>query len=287
MIASAASILFEAALRALIAACALWAGLQLLRVRNVRAQKAAWSVLLLAGFAMPLLVVGVGHRFPAWAEIRLPAFLATSIQTQAPSKPAPSNPVSSNFVQTGAAPVPESISVPEPKSPATETAGSHDASGARFESVPDTPTAKKIIAPLPVAAPVQTGPAQPRPIQTRPIQATPKKPTQQRDGRAPLNMLAVAGLAYLAIAGALLLRFFIGLASSIRLWQHSKPVDAAKECGMNGVLITRSSNEQYCSLTKKFFFFFFKKQKKKKQKQKQNNKKKRNPNTKHNVALRL
>jgi beta-lactamase regulating signal transducer with metallopeptidase domain len=232
VISSTASILFEAVLRALIAACALWAGLHLLRVKNVRAQKAAWSVLLLAGFAMPLLVIGVGHRFPAWAEIRLPAFLASSIGSQAPANQAPSNPVLSNFVQTGAAPVRESAAAPEPGSPATETGGPHDTPYARFETVPDTPTAKNLIVPLPVSTPVQA-----RPIQTRPIQATPKKLSQ-----APLNLLAIAWLVYLVVAGALLLRFFIGLASSIRLWLHSKPVDAAKECGMDSGLATRSSN---------------------------------------------
>ncbi len=232
MIASAASILFEAALRALIAACALWAGLHLLRVKNVRAQKAAWSIVLLAGLAMPLLVIGAGHLFPSWAEIRLPAFLAASIEAQAPANPPPSN-----IVPAGAAPVPESASAPDSGSLATETAGSHDATDSRFETLPDTPTAKNLIAPMPVAAPVRTVL-----IQARPIQATPKKPTQQRDGRAPLGLLAIAGLVYLAVAGALLLRFFIGLASSIRLWLRSKPVDAAKECGMNGVLATRSSS---------------------------------------------
>lgn len=226
MIASAASILFEAALRALVAACALWAGLRFLRVENVRAQKAAWSVLLFAGVAMPLLVIGVGHRFPAWVEIRLPAFLTASaaIRPQAPAKPAPSN-----IMPAGAAPVRESASAPESGPLATETGGPRDGSDARFETMPDTPTAKKLIAP-PVAVPVQR-----EPIQTRPIQATPTKPNS-------LGLLAVAGLVYLAVAGALLLRFFIGLASSIRLWMHSKPVDAAKECGMHGVLVTRSSN---------------------------------------------
>ena len=229
MIASAALILFEAALRALIAACALWAGLRLLRVKNVRAQKAAWSVLLLAGFAMPLLVIGVGHRFPAWAEIRLPAFMALTVptETQAPANQAVLKPV-----QSVTTPVEESATAPEPRSLATERPGSHNASDARFETVPDAPAPKKLIAPTPVAVP----------IQRTQIQAAPKNPTLQKDKQAPLNLLAIAGLVYLAIAGALLLRFVVGLASSIRLWLQSKPVDAANECGMPGGFVTRASN---------------------------------------------
>jgi beta-lactamase regulating signal transducer with metallopeptidase domain len=252
VIASAASILFEAALRTLIAACTLWAGLRLLRVKNVRAQKAAWSVLLLAGFAMPLLVIGVGQGFPALAEIRLPAFLAPSIGSQAPanqtsSNPAPPNSALSNFVQTGAAPVEESATAPEPNALVTETSGRHHASDARFETVPDAPAQKKLIASPPVAArvqtePIQTQPAQAQPIQTRPIQAGPTRTAPQKTARTPLNLLGIAWLVYLAVAGALLLRFFIGLASSIRLWLQAKPVDAARECGMPGGLATRSSN---------------------------------------------
>ena len=107
----------------------------------------------------------------------------------------------------------------------------------RFQFVPDTPAAKNAIAPPPVAAPIQIRPIQTRPTQAEPIQTASKKPNP-----APLNLLAIAWLAYLAVAGALLLRFFIGLASSIRLWLQSKPVDAAKECGMAGVVATRASS---------------------------------------------
>ena len=55
MISSLASLpALEAALRALLAAIAVWAGLRLLRVGNVLVQKAAWGLVLVAALAMPL-----------------------------------------------------------------------------------------------------------------------------------------------------------------------------------------------------------------------------------------
>jgi hypothetical protein len=65
MIPSEFIVLFEATLRALIAAFAVWAGLRLLRVKNVPAQKAAWGLMLVAALAMPLLMRW--QLVPAWA----------------------------------------------------------------------------------------------------------------------------------------------------------------------------------------------------------------------------
>ncbi len=121
MIPAAASILLEAALRALFAACALWAGLRLLRVRNVRAQKAAWSVMLIAGLAMPLPMLS--HWFPAWAEVWLPAPSWSRVQPRAH--------VPANVVQSGASPVQESASAPQPNPVATDS-----------DSAPDLPVSE-------------------------------------------------------------------------------------------------------------------------------------------------
>jgi bla regulator protein blaR1 len=48
--------LIEAALRALLVALTVWAGLRLLRVSNVLAQKAAWGLVLVCAVAMPLMM---------------------------------------------------------------------------------------------------------------------------------------------------------------------------------------------------------------------------------------
>ena len=70
MIPSEFTVLLEATLRALIAAFAVWAGLRLLRVKNVPAQKAAWGLMLVAALAMPLLMRW--QLVPAWAAVNLP-----------------------------------------------------------------------------------------------------------------------------------------------------------------------------------------------------------------------
>src|SRR5580658_10459679 len=48
--------LIEAALRALLVAMTVWAGLRLLRVSNVLAQKVAWGLVLAAALAMPFVM---------------------------------------------------------------------------------------------------------------------------------------------------------------------------------------------------------------------------------------
>jgi len=62
--------LFEAALRALVVALTVWAGLRLLRVGNVLAQKVAWGLVLTAAFLMPLLMQW--QWLPASATVRMP-----------------------------------------------------------------------------------------------------------------------------------------------------------------------------------------------------------------------
>jgi beta-lactamase regulating signal transducer with metallopeptidase domain len=73
--------LFEAALRALVVALTVWAGLRLLRVSNVLAQKVAWGLVLTAAFLMPLLMQW--QWLPAKATVRMPA----ATWTQADSLP--------------------------------------------------------------------------------------------------------------------------------------------------------------------------------------------------------
>jgi beta-lactamase regulating signal transducer with metallopeptidase domain len=204
--------MFEAALRAFFVACVLWAGLRLLRVKNVRAQKAAWSVMLLAGLAMPLLMLS--HWFPTWAEVRLPA--AASWSRFVPRTETPANIAHSEAPLAGA-----SASAPESSPAATETNAPPDASGVSFESLPDPATGK---------TPISLPPA-----------AVPKESLLPTVSRSPIDLLTVTWLVYLAVCAALLLRWLIGLSSSIRLWLQSKPVDAAKQYGELGILATRSS----------------------------------------------
>src|SRR5581483_12329055 len=64
--------LIEAALRSLILALAVWAGLRIFRVRNVVAQKVAWGLVLAAATFMPILAPWLGRVLPAGASITVP-----------------------------------------------------------------------------------------------------------------------------------------------------------------------------------------------------------------------
>ena len=97
-----------------------------------------------------------------------------------------------------------------------------DASGVKFEALPDPAFVNKPFSALPPAGSTT--------------------PASQKTNRFPLDLLTVAWLVYLAVCAALLLRSLIGLGASIRLWLQSKPVDAAKQYGELGILATRSSS---------------------------------------------
>ena len=72
LIAALVPLILEAALRALLAAVAVWAGLRLLGIGNVLVQKAAWGLILVAALAMPL--APHWQALPVFAALRIPAF---------------------------------------------------------------------------------------------------------------------------------------------------------------------------------------------------------------------
>lgn len=67
-------LVIEATLRSLLLALAVWAGLRLLRVRNVPAEKAAWTMVLAAAVVMPLMLI-LAPRWPL-PQLVLPATMA-------------------------------------------------------------------------------------------------------------------------------------------------------------------------------------------------------------------
>jgi hypothetical protein len=60
-------LLLESALRSLALGVAVWLGLTLLRVRNPRAHMTAWTVVLIASLAMPVLMHRLTVTIPAAA----------------------------------------------------------------------------------------------------------------------------------------------------------------------------------------------------------------------------
>ena len=86
-------LILEAALRALLAAVAVWAGLRLLSVGNVLVQKTAWGLVLVAALALPL--VPHWQALPTLAALRLPALpLLAPISDQVRTKPPAAGPAS-------------------------------------------------------------------------------------------------------------------------------------------------------------------------------------------------
>ncbi|MGB8029373.1 MAG: M56 family metallopeptidase, partial [Terracidiphilus sp.] len=209
MIRFALPVLFEAALRALLAACILGVSLRLIRVTNVRAQKAAWSLMLLAGIAMPLLMLS--HWLPAWAEVRLPT-PSWSQLISPPQSPA-------NATRPAPLPLQTSATAPEPTLAPALSHVSHEASSGDFETLPDAATMSQ---PLSIPSPA-TAPTMPAPQKT-----------------IRLDPLTIAWLVYLAVGAALVLRWLIGLASSLRLWFEATPIETLRN--VESSVATRASH---------------------------------------------
>lgn len=240
MISTASLVFFGAAFRALLAACAVWIGMRLLKVRNVRAQKAAWSVLLLAALTMPLLMLG--RWLPAWAEVRVPILprlvsasaAPTIAQTAAREFPAP----------VVAQPTRTRTAVPMAFSPQNTTSKKQSA-----PIVADGDSAP-IMAQYDYVVPRMTaGMSQSLSRQTSPETVTlptppavaPHEPSQTKTTHMPISWRAIAWLIYFTVGAAFLLRWLVGFVCSIKLWFEATPVDAAKECGLPGTGATRMS----------------------------------------------
>ena len=80
-------VLIEAALRALLVAVTVWAGLRIFRVSNVLAQKIAWALVLVSAVAMP--VVMRWHILPESMALKLPRTLRHAAATPPPAQAAP------------------------------------------------------------------------------------------------------------------------------------------------------------------------------------------------------
>jgi hypothetical protein len=265
MIPAALPILLEAAARALVAALVLWAGLRLLRVRNVPAQKTAWGLVLAVALAMPLLM---RLPLPAWAQlraqVRVPAFALPTMHAQAPqpaaqqasaSRPDSSSPESLSFdppPSTAAASTASLETLPVSSLKATGRSARPPVSAYDFgpsESGSPAPTASPKPAPQSEPQPAPKFDAQPAaPTLTHSLL---KRAIMDAFGPAvdsalnfalqPARLLASLWLLYLAVGAALLLRLLFGLASSFRLWTSALPVQIPAEAAHDPLIPVRAS----------------------------------------------
>lgn len=179
-------LIIESALRTLLFATVVGAGLSLLRVQHVPTRKAAWTLILIASLAMPFLV-----RSPRLASLQ--AKLAWAVPIRIAAAVAPPATLPAPAAQPS---VPTVVEVPASlPSAAMQTGTPSTAAPAEAESL--------------VTADISALPA----LAAAPARRFPWPPIGQ----------SLAWL-YFAVAGALLLRLLIGLAAALRLWLTAEPV---------------------------------------------------------------
>jgi beta-lactamase regulating signal transducer with metallopeptidase domain len=197
--------LMEAALRTLFVAFTVWAGLRLLRVGNVLAQKAAWVLVLASALAMPFVMRW--QWLPVPAAIRVPAHPWVQTAETLPTEPAAPSP----------APPREASRAPDPVSATTD----------RF--------------PAPWVAHSDLDPSKPAVREPAPsprnLAVAPEKSSTSVSLRS-LGLAKAAWLLYRWVCAALLLRMLFGLGLAFRLWRHAQPVSIQPESELGSELLT-------------------------------------------------
>lgn len=214
-------LIVEAALRALVAAVAVWAGLRVLRVANVLVLKTAWASVLVAAFVLPLAPGWL--NLPAITALKLPALPSFSdLRMAAPSTPA--SPALQQ--QTAAAPEPSPATV----EPYTDRYSSPTISNSRRESSDAMRSADADAALTAIEAtpkPEITAPETTAPETTAPANALDHPaPVAAKPGTSltPARVWTFLLLLYFSVASALLLRLAAGLVAAARLWITAKPI---------------------------------------------------------------
>jgi beta-lactamase regulating signal transducer with metallopeptidase domain len=187
-------LMLESAARSLLLAAAVAAGLAALRVRNVVAQKAAWTLVLAAAMLMPVLAP-LAARVPWFAH-----FASVPIPQSWLAQPA--NPPQAT--PAGLNPAPASVQEPAAASPAVV----HSLKPAVLLQSPSSTPAHRSLAP---SMPPESAAAEPAQVPTAPA-------------RRLSSPALIALLIYLAVSAALLLRLALGAWAAERLWSSSEPV---------------------------------------------------------------
>jgi hypothetical protein len=202
-------VLIESALRAVVVALTVGAGLRGLRVRNVPAQKAAWGLVLACAVAMPL-VIPLAMRWqvlPEWLTLRLPAnFLPANSFTSTPAAAPVSDAATLNLSAADVAGAPPVKSVDVPRRELHRAS----AGGGRF--------------PSPVIT-ASRGSSADADGSEAPIAATPSSmevPSRWAAMSLP-DAAVIATLLYATVCLLLLGRMAFGLALALKLWRAAEP----------------------------------------------------------------
>lgn len=221
-------VLIEAALRSLLVGMVVALGLRVFRVRNVLAQKAAWGLVLIAAFSMPMMLP-IATRWqilPASATLVFPAHTMTlleELQAKIQAKGA-----------TGPRTAPGVTQIPQTDPPRAKKASAPDAKPTRGHQAKEASPSRVHFDPTYAAAMSTANIVSPF------EQALPQQ--QPQPSGVALSLVVVASLLYLGIAVFLLLRLVLGLAATWRLWQTAKPVPTQKTSCFAGSVPVRASS---------------------------------------------
>jgi hypothetical protein len=227
------SILIEAALRSLLVGLVVAIGLRVFRVRNVLAQKAAWGLVLVAAFAMPLLrpITAQLHLLPSGANILLPNHpmtlldeLQARIQAHS-SSGRKAAPIGAGIPQ-GSGPQGERPSVSVPDASQGSHGKENQGDGAR---------------------------AQQRQTLTVPVRHEVRleelnQPSSQPD-RIFLSLSGLALAIYFGVATLLMIRLVLGLAAAIRLWSTGAAIPPDAMSRFTGPVRLRASAKVFSPVT--------------------------------------
>ncbi len=180
------TLVIEAALRGLLFAAMVGAGLSLLRVKHVPARKAAWTLVLIASMAMPLLM-----RWPLLTGLRGKLAWAAPIR-----------------MSGAVAPPAGVLTIPAQAAPKIADQDS--------AALPAEPTKD------PAAAPAETAILPVVDASALSGQETVAPAPERRFTWPPVGEMVV--WLYLVVGGVLLLRLLFGLAAALRLWVTAEPL---------------------------------------------------------------
>jgi beta-lactamase regulating signal transducer with metallopeptidase domain len=222
-----------AGLRALVAAAAVGAALSLLRVRNVLAQKAAWSFVLAGAIFMPLLAPWAARqgwipaRIPAWLPFQLPDASHAAARAQAwlaEIQPARRTDSATGLTTSSTTTLPTTA-------PAASFAVTPRQPPLRADQRLATPATARVKT-APLAAPMAFAPMPQEASATSTLTGPvgPQLPTPVTPPR-PVSVLVSAAETlfafYFVVAAVLLARLFYGLDAALRLWHQAQPVSLA------------------------------------------------------------
>ncbi len=221
----------EAALRSLLLACTVWAGLRVFRVRNVVAQKIAWGLVLAAAALMPVLAPWLARVLPANAAFILPRYsVAPPASVEAPSA-AVSVPLVAEPALSVAA---RAHRVAPPSHPSADRAAIIDTPSSLNSQTTTTDAAPALnVRTTEMASMESAAPAAPAPPEPAPAAAAPR--------HLSVSLASLGVALYLCVSVGLLLRLFYGLASALRLLLTANRIPARESGPFSGKLRLRSS----------------------------------------------